>query len=1391
VYEPFADATASNGTSYAPGSRLGFDASLTGGQTNAQGLWWAEAGTTAGTGSITNITGGLSFSAVPGYSGNLPASFGNSINAVNINAHSPRMTINSPSGGTAAGNPPNKTNIFASFLLKVTGTNGMGTSATFFAGFNNTIGTQTAQPSVVGSKLFAALSGTGFKLGVGKSTAAAANIGFESATHATNEVIFVVLQYTFGATTADGTNYPSKLWVNPSPSTFGASTPPTPSASSVGTVDQDITDAKTFIFFQRATTQPSYIADELRISYTWAGVTAAPDFTSQPASRTNNAGTAATFTASALGDGPLSYQWQKNGSDISGATASSLTLNNVLTVDAGSYTVTVTNKFGTNVSPTALLTVNDPAITTQPASQSQPPGATVNFSVVAAGTPALTYQWQKNGSPLSDGGIISGASTANLTLTGVDLPDAGTYTCAVTNGSGVGLISANAVLTIIDPAITLQPTNITANFSSNVTFNVTAAGTPALTYQWYKGTSALTDGGNISGSTTPALTVSAVSYLDAGGYSVVVTNGPGNTVTSSIATLTVKDPVIFAHPASAIKAIGSSASFTVSAGASGATYSWKKGSTVLTDGGNVSGSTTATLTLANVSASDNGSYSVIVGSAGGSNVTSSSATLSTISAIAPAVRVVNVGDKVSFIAAASGTAPFSYQWKFNGSPISGATSTTLTKTGLQTSDSGTYTVDVTNPGGTSSATPAVLTVSPTRLTISPTNLVVLRQGEGSEPQQNNGNTLYLDQYTTNGAYVSSIMLPNSGPNSLLQSGSASTEGSITLSADQRFLMVVGYNVPFGFTNASLPAASSTAVPRGFATVNGLGYYNLPISANIYSGLGNRCAVTDGTNNFWTSAGGANIRYFGPAGTNITVSGTANTRVVQIANGNVVYSTAATPTYGIHELAGLASSLGTDTNIITTGNTSSFPADFAISPDGTTVYIAEDAGAGAGNTNFPGIQKWTYVPGNSNGVYQYTISLGSGSTTNGTRQLAVDFAAAPPIIYAVTCNSSNTTAGLNNSIVKVEDNGPSSVPTTFVSAAGANQGFRGIRFGPVADAPEFLTQPASRTNATGTNATFSPTVIGSDPRTYQWYKGVTPLSNGGNVSGANSATLVLANVSAADQDSYSLRVTNDLGFAISSAASLTVYDFPSIISGPQNATVNAGDSTNFTVSATGGGTLTYQWRRNGANLSDGGNISGASSTSLNLSNITSTDAASYDVVVANPVGSTTSTVATLTVLCPGITLTPATLPDATANSAYTQGLSGNGGSSPYSFSVASGALPSGLNLSGSGVLSGTPTTVGSYNFTVAATDSHVCTGSQAYTLDVIAPSAQPAVLSAATLPDNNIRLTVTGTANANYNVQGSTNLFEWESLNTNSSPFTYDDLTATNYPSRFYRAVWVP
>jgi subtilisin-like proprotein convertase family protein len=87
------------------------------------------------------------------------------------------------------------------------------------------------------------------------------------------------------------------------------------------------------------------------------------------------------------------------------------------------------------------------------------------------------------------------------------------------------------------------------------------------------------------------------------------------------------------------------------------------------------------------------------------------------------------------------------------------------------------------------------------------------------------------------------------------------------------------------------------------------------------------------------------------------------------------------------------------------------------------------------------------------------------------------------------------------------------------------------------------------------------------------------------------------------------------------------------------------------------------------------------------------------------------------LCPAIALSPPTLPDAITNQPYDQTIVATGGADPYTFAVTSGNLPSGLTLSSTGQLSGTPDTAGNFSFTVTATDANLCTGSQAYTIDV--------------------------------------------------------------------------
>ena len=129
----------------------------------------------------------------------------------------------------------------------------------------------------------------------------------------------------------------------------------------------------------------------------------APSIATQPATQTVAAGQTATFSVTATGTGPFTYQWKKNGTNISGATSSSYTTPVIDIGDSGAvFTVVVSNSTGTVTSNSATLTVNAvvPAIRTQPAAQTVTAGQTATFSVTATGTAPLTYQWRKT-APIS------------------------------------------------------------------------------------------------------------------------------------------------------------------------------------------------------------------------------------------------------------------------------------------------------------------------------------------------------------------------------------------------------------------------------------------------------------------------------------------------------------------------------------------------------------------------------------------------------------------------------------------------------------------------------------------------------------------------------------------------------------------------------------------------------------------------------------------------------------------------------------------------------------------------------------------------------------------------------------------------------------------------------
>jgi hypothetical protein len=191
----------------------------------------------------------------------------------------------------------------------------------------------------------------------------------------------------------------------------------------------------------------------------------APSITAQPASQTVTTGQAATFSMAASGTAPLSYQWRRNGTPITGATSSSYTTAATISSDNGAlFTVVVSNSAGSATSNAATLSVNPapvaPSITAQPASQTVTAGQTATFTVAATGTAPFSYQWKKNGT------VISGATSSSYITPAETTSDNGAQ-FNVTVSNSVGSVTSNAVtLTVNAPAGPLTVSTSSLSFGN-------------------------------------------------------------------------------------------------------------------------------------------------------------------------------------------------------------------------------------------------------------------------------------------------------------------------------------------------------------------------------------------------------------------------------------------------------------------------------------------------------------------------------------------------------------------------------------------------------------------------------------------------------------------------------------------------------------------------------------------------------------------------------------------------------------------------------------------------------------------------------------------------------------------------------------------------------------
>jgi hypothetical protein len=226
------------------------------GNTNANGLFWTAAG--PGGTQVTVASGNLNVFG-------LSPSTGNSIRINAATGPSARMgTEFTVTSGT----------VFYSFAFRVADLTGLSTTGGYVAGFNNSRGTQSGTPAVVGTQLLLrATNGNIFNIGLSKASTNAADLVWSSQTFTTNETVLVVGSYTFNsATSSDDV---SKLWINPDPSDFGSTNPvSTPLVASTG-ADISANQIASIVFFQRTGgVQPLLtFADELRLGRTFADVT--------------------------------------------------------------------------------------------------------------------------------------------------------------------------------------------------------------------------------------------------------------------------------------------------------------------------------------------------------------------------------------------------------------------------------------------------------------------------------------------------------------------------------------------------------------------------------------------------------------------------------------------------------------------------------------------------------------------------------------------------------------------------------------------------------------------------------------------------------------------------------------------------------------------------------------------------------------------------------------------------------------------------------------------------------------------------------------------------------------------------------------------------------------
>jgi hypothetical protein len=746
-----------------------------------------------------------------------------------------------------------------------------------------------------------------------------------------------------------------------------------------------------------------------------------------------------------------------------------------------------------------LAVISPPTITVQPGDQAVLEGAAATFTVAATGGLPLYYQWQDNGTNLTDGGNISGSTTTNLIIGTVSAADVGTYSVIVSNAAGVAT-SSNALLTITPspPVITMQPMAQTAVVGETVTFTVTAIGSTPFFYQW------IFNGKNISNATNASLVLANVQLNQAGSnYMVVITNAYGST-NSSNATLNVYTVPVITSFSPQFGAAGTVLNI------SGLNFDPTPGNNIVYFGAVQAAVTVASVTNLMVTVPAGATYAPITETVNGLTAYANnpflptfpgSGALSSSSMSGPTNLTVGSGPIIVVIADLDGDGkPDLIVANDYGNTIS--LYRNISTNGSLTAGSFASRVDLVTPPG--NASPWGLAVADV-------------DGDGKLD-------IVVSDYDES---IVSVYRNQCSP------------GSITTNS---FATRVDFPVGTGPTGVAVQDLDGDGKPE-IVTANYAG-----TTVSVLRNLGTMGSIT--TNSFAPAVSFT----VGPTPVNVMIAdvdGDGKADVVTVNNGNS------------------SQAMSVLRNLSTLGNIAfATNVDFPGLPTSYCLAIGDLDGDGK-----PDVVISSQPDGQSVSVYRNTST--PGSITTNSFAAHVDFAAGgwansvaigdldgdgKPDVAVVTQLPDHLSLFKNMSV-------PGSFTTNSFAArvdfaAGSNpngvaigdldgDGRPDVAFGncysgtisiyrnvvPLGGPPVITTQPTNQTVAVGGTATFTAVASGSLPLSYQWSFGET------NIAGATNTTLTLTNVQLSQAGNYAVTVTNIYGSVLSSNAVLTVNPPP--------------------------------------------------------------------------------------------------------------------------------------------------------------------------------------------------------------------------------------------------------